>query len=205
MNLTEKIKKKKNKIKFPVLNLRLTYSMSPSPKIPDENKLPNEETSSSNDELSHPPSHLNNEYVASTDESNSEDETNPTNGYCLLPQDTDANQPDKPYDTEDEEEEFRRFATLRAISTIDDEKAPPINNNSSLPIGESIWSTKVESESFPVDDDKANYIKTRMLDIQLPQSSIPVWAQYCSENDWQEKLRERIICRQTTFFSDDKK
>lgn len=177
--------------------------MSPSPKTPDEKKLPEDETSS-NDELAHPPFHVQNEYIASTDEStpNSDDENNNSNhhGYCLLPQDSDLNH----QEDENEDEEFIRFATLRAESSIDENKPSSSSINSSIHPIESIWSTKLENESFPVDDDKANYIKNLMSKIELPQSSIPTWAQYCSEQDWQEKLRERITCRQTTFFSSDK-
>jgi hypothetical protein len=185
--------------------------MSPSPKTPDEKKLPEDETSS-NDELAHPPFHVQNEYIASTDESttNSDDENNNNNnnsnqqyenfnGYCLLPQDSDFNH----QENEDEDEEFLRFATLRAESSIEENKPSSSTNPPIHPI-ESIWSTTLESESFPVDDDKANYIKNLMSKIELPQSSIPTWAQYCSEQDWQEKLRERITCRQTTFFSKEK-
>lgn len=185
--------------------------MSPSPKTPDEKKLPDDENSA-NEELSHPQFHLQHEYVASTDEStaNSDDENINTNhqyenanGYCLLPQESDMNQQDKEYDTDNEEDEFLRFATLRAESSIEENKNsqslnPPIHTI------DSVWSTKLESESFPVDDDKANYIKTRMSEIKLPESSIPTWAQYCSEQDWQEKLREKIVCRQTTFFVNEK-
>jgi hypothetical protein len=187
--------------------------MSPSPKTPEEKKLPDDENPS-NDELSHPQFHLQNEYIASTDEStaNSDDENNHTNhqyenfnGYCLLPQESDTNQQQQQqqYDNENEDDEFLRFATLRAESSIDENKNSQLINPPTHPI-ESVWSTKLESDSFPVDDDKANYIKNLMSEIKLPESSIPIWAQYCSEQDWQEKLRERITCRQTTFFSNDK-
>jgi hypothetical protein len=183
--------------------------MSPSPKTPDEKKLPDDENSS-NDDLSHPQIHVQHEYIATTDEStqNSDDENNNTNpqyedfnGYCLLPQESDINQHDN--DNDDDDEEFLRFATLRAELTVDENKNSQ-SINSPIHIIDSIWSTKLESESFPVDDDKANYIKTRMSEIKLPESCIPTWAQYCSEQDWQEKLRERITCRQTTFFLDEK-
>ena len=178
--------------------------MSPSPKTPDEKKLPEDETSST-DELAHPPFHVQNEHIASTDEStpNSDDENinNNPNGYCLLPQESDLNQQES--EDEDDEEEFLRFATLRAESSIEEAKPSSLINSPPHSI-EPIWSTKLESESFPVDDDKANYIKNLMSKIELPQSSIPTWAQYCTEQDWQEKLRERITCRQTTFFSSEK-
>ncbi len=181
--------------------------MSPSPKTPEEKKLPDDENSS-NEELSHPPFHIQNEHIASTDESaaNSEDENPPVdhqyqnfNGYCLLPQESGVTKPETQDESEDEDEEFRRFVTLRVESTLDEQKIPQSATAPSHPI-ESIWSTKLESEPFPVDDEKANYIKTRMSQIQLPESSIPIWAQICSEADWQDKLRERITCRQTTFF-----
>jgi hypothetical protein len=179
--------------------------MSPSPKLPEEKKLPDNENSS-NDDLSHPEFHNQNEYNASTDESthNSDDEnSNNQNGYCLLPQESDVNQQQKQYDSEkeDDDDEFLRFATLRVQSSIDENKNSHLNNSSN----EFIWSSKLESETFPVDDDKANYIKTRMSEIKLPESSIPIWAKYYSEEVWQEKLREKIISRQTTFFSNEKK
>ena len=183
--------------------------MSPSPKTPDEKKLPEDETSS-NDELAHPTFHVQNEYVATTDEStpNSDEENHPNNnsnphGYCLLPQESELNHQADEDEDEDDDEEFLRFATLRAESSIDENRPTSSNNPPIHPI-ESIWSTRLESESFPVDDDKANYIKNLMSKVVLPQSSIPTWAQFCSEQDWQEKLRERITCRQTTFFSSEK-
>ncbi|UJR28804.1 hypothetical protein I4U23_010029 [Adineta vaga] len=178
--------------------------MSPSPKSPEEKKQPDEENPS-NDELPHPPFHMHHEHIASTDESaaNSDnDEHTPnqhmenTNGYCLLPQEIDMNQ----QEDENEDDEFRRFATLRVLSSTDEVRPTSTTN----PPIESIWSAKLESESFPVDDDKANYIKQLMSSIKLPESSIPMWAQYCSEQDWQAKLREKIMCRQTTFFVNDK-
>ena len=178
--------------------------MSPSPKGPEEKKLPDKENSS-NDDLSHPEFHVDNEHNASTDESanNSDDDDNSNyqNGYCLLPQDSQINQQQQQHENEDEDDEFLRFATLRVQSSMDENKNSHLNNSSN----DFIWSSKLESESFPVDDDKANYIKTRMLDIKLPESSIPIWAQYCSEEVWQEKLREKIICRQTTFFRNENK
>jgi hypothetical protein len=182
--------------------------MSPSPKTPDEKKLPDDETAS-NEELSHPQFHMQNEYIASTDESttNSDEENNTTNhqyenfnGYCLLPQESDLNPQQNQFDSDDEDDEFLRFAKLRAESSVPEN---PIINPP-VPAIESIWSSKLECESFPVDDDKANYIKNLMSEIKLPESSVPIWAQYCSEQDWQEKLRERITCRQTTFFLDEK-
>lgn len=184
--------------------------MSPSPKTPEENKQKPEDDPTSTNELSHPTFHLQHEYIASTDDSlpNSDDD-NPNNanepqgdlnGYCLLPQESDLNQQDETYDSDNEDQEFLRFATLRAFSSR--EENLPVN--SSTDPTESIWSTKLESESFPVDDEKANYIKNLMSKIELPPSSIPTWAQLCSEEHWQEKLRERITCRQTTFFSEEK-
>ncbi|CAF0796080.1 unnamed protein product [Rotaria sordida] len=189
--------------------------MSPSPKSPEEKKLPANENSS-NDELSHPQNHTQHEYIASDESTtNSDDDNNNTNnqyehfnGYCLLPQESDINQQQQQQqqkydDSEDEDEEFLRFATLRLQSSIDENKNFQ-TINSTIYTNESIWSTKLESEPFPVDDDKANYIKNLMSSIKLPESSIPVWAQYYTEQDWQEKLRERIICRQTTFFLNEK-
>lgn len=183
--------------------------MSPSPKTPEEKKQQPEEENSSTNEFSHPTFHLQHEYVASTDDSlpNSDDEnatnvndqSEDLNGYCLLPQESDLNQQDDTCESDNEDQEFIRFATLRAFSSRDDNL--PVN--SSIDPVESIWSTKLESESFPVDDEKANYIKNLMSKIELPPSSIPMWAQMCSEEDWQEKLRERITCRQTTFFSNE--
>lgn len=180
--------------------------MSPSPKTPEEKKQqPDDEENSSTNEFSHPQFHLQHEYVASTDDSlpNSEDDEHANhpnedlNGYCLLPQESDLNQQE---DSDNEYEEFRRFAALRAFSTRDENLPVNSANNPT----DSIWSTKIESESFPVDDEKADYIKNLMSKIELPPSSIPPWAQLCSEEDWQEKLRERITCRQTTFFSNEK-
>jgi len=185
--------------------------MSPSPKTPDEKELPNDENSS-NDDLSHPEFHNQHEHIASTDEStaNSDDENGNTNhqyeninGYCLLPQESDVNQQEEQYDSDNEDDEFLRFAKLRAELSINENKNSQLINPSITTI-DSVWSTKLESESFPVDDDKANYIKIRMSEIKLPESSIPIWAQYCSEQDWQEKLREKISCRQTTLFFNDK-
>jgi hypothetical protein len=182
--------------------------MPPSPKTPDEKKLPNDD-SSSNEELSHPQFHMQDEYIASTDEStaNSDEDNNNNhnyqyenlNGYCLLPQESDMNQQQN--QSENEDDEFLRFATLRVQTSIDEDKTNPSVNS---PI-ESVWSTKFETESFPVDDDKANYIKNLMSSIKLPESSVPIWAQYCSEQDWQEKLRERITYLETTIFLNYKK
>ncbi|CAF3528592.1 unnamed protein product [Rotaria sp. Silwood1] len=185
--------------------------MSPSPKSPEEKKLPNDENSS-NDELSHPPNHTQHEYIASDESATNSDDDNNTNnqyenfnGYCLLPQESDINnqQQQKYDDSENEDEEFLRFATLRSQSSMDENKNFPTINSTTF-TNESIWTTKLESESFPVDDDTANYIKNLMSSIKLPESSIPIWAQYCTEQDWQEKLRERITCRQTTFFLNEK-
>lgn len=126
------------------------------------------------------------------------------NGYCLLPQESDINQQQNNDDSENDDDEFLRFATLRLQSSIDENRIVPTNNILGS-TNESIWTTKLESESFPVDDDKANYIKKLMSSVKLPESSVPPWAQYCTEQDWQEKLRERIACRQTTFFLNENK
>ena len=183
--------------------------MSPSPKSPQEKKLPGEDDAAT-EELPHPPTHDHHEHVASTDGSaansdNDEQSFNQSmanvNGYCLLPQDSEMNQGESLFDDGNEDEEFLRFATLRVLSSTDEIRPRQTVN----PPVESVWSTKLESESFPVDDDKANYIKSLMSSIQLPASSIPVWAQYCSEQDWQAKLHEKIMCRQTTFFASEKK
>ncbi|CAF0897601.1 unnamed protein product [Rotaria sp. Silwood1] len=172
--------------------------MSPSPKSPEEKKLPNDENSS-NDELSHPPNHTQHEYIASDESATNSDDDNNTNnqyenfnGYCLLPQESDINnqQQQKYDDSENEDEEFLRFATLRSQSSMDENKNFPTINSTTF-TNESIWTTKLESESFPVDDDTANYIKNLMSSIKLPESSIPIWAQYCTEQDWQEKLQQQ--------------
>jgi hypothetical protein len=152
---------------------------------------------------------LSDDEISHTDKAtaaNSDDEN--TDGYCLIPQDPDNNQDDEEDEDEEinEDDEFLRFATLRVLSSTDDD-----DNKNNPPIDlipyptESIWTPKLESESFPVDDDKANYIKTLMSSIELPESSVPVWAHHCPEEDWKEKLREQITCRQTTFFSKDNK
>lgn len=133
----------------------------------------------------------------SSNHSGDDDEVHNDNnnaGYCLL-----SDNPDIFHDDDDEnpDDAFLRFATQRVVSSSDNE----VKSHLSITPSNSIWSTKLESESFLVDDDKANHIKTLMASIQLPQSSVPQWAQYCSEKDWQEKLRERIACRQMNFFS----
>jgi hypothetical protein len=181
--------------------------MSPSPKTPEENKLPDDENAS-NEELSHPQFHTHHEYIASTDESaeNSDDDnTNPqienSNGYCLLPQESNINQQQD--DNDDEDEEFLRFATLRVQSSADENQNSQIKDSRGYS-NESVWVTKLDNEPFPVDDEKVNYIKKLMSSVQLPESSIPTWAQCCSEQDWQDKLREKITCRQTTFFQNEK-
>ncbi|CAF4407325.1 unnamed protein product [Rotaria socialis] len=212
-----------NRLREEEEELEKIHMMSPSPKSPEEKKTPDDENLS-NDELSHPPIHTHHDYIASTDESptNSDDEHNNNNninqqyenlnGYCLLPQESDMNQQQNDEDSEngngneddeDDDDEFLRFATLRVHSSIDENKGSQ-TMNSALCTNEAVWSTKLESESFPVDDDKANYIKNLMSSVKLPESSIPMWAQFCTEQDWQEKLRERIACRQTTFFLNEK-
>ena len=82
--------------------------MSPSPKVPEEKKL--DDDNSSNDDLSHPQFHIQHEYIASTDESNSDDDnTNQSyenfNGYCLLPQETNINQQEKQSENKNEDED----------------------------------------------------------------------------------------------------
>lgn len=172
--------------------------MSPTPNSPEEKKLPD-------DELSHPEFDTENEQVASAEGSNAgsdndddDDEAGSqqygtNDGYCLLPQDSNAVETNS-------DDEFDRFATLRLLSSTDEAQGTtPVK-----PV-ESPWTSKVESEPFPVDDEKANYIKTLMSSVELPAGNVPDWAEHCSESDWQEKLRERIACRQRTFFSNDNK
>ena len=171
--------------------------MSPTPNSPGEKKLPDDPTSS-DDELDQPEFHHVNEHGASAEGSNvssaDDEDDSPqygtSNGYCLLPQDAYA------AEETNSDDEFQRFATLRLFASTD---AAPVK------AVDASWTSKVESEPFPVDDEKANYIKTLMSSVQLPAASVPEWAQHCSESDWQEKLRERIACRQRTFFSNDNK
>ena len=178
--------------------------MSPSPKFPRE-KTHIDDNHSSNDDLSHPSFHIEHEYIASTDESttNSDDDNDNRNqlnenlnGYCLLSQESNPNQQQN---IDNDDDEFLRFATLRIQSSMNENQI----TNPTISTNEFIWSTKLQCESFQFDDDKANYIKNLMSKVKLPESSIPIWAQYYSEQVWQEKLRERITCRQTTFFPNE--
>lgn len=186
--------------------------MTPSPKIPNEKNLPGD-NSSSTDEFSHPSFHLHHESVASTDESNSSDsdsdDQNPStidssHGYYLLPQESNAahipradpSQSNEQTPTEDNnDDEFYRFVRHRLDSTVDELRHYSSLNSAAHPI-ESVWS----GESLLVDDKKADYIKAFMSAIKLPESSIPLWAQSCSEQEWHDKLRQRMIYQQTTFF-----
>ena len=118
----------------------------------------------------------------------------PPDGYSLLPED--AEPVDDEDEDEDEEEEFLRFATARSFTPTEEKKATEPS--------ESIWKCSLQSETFPVDDAKAETIKRLMSNIELPRSSFPAWAQTCSEDEWKAKLGEQIACRQTTFFSAEK-
>lgn len=126
----------------------------------------------------------------------SEQDEHPKDGYSLVSQ----NFENADDEDEDEDEEFLRFATSRSLTSTEEKKAThPIDSS------QSIWNDSLQTESFPVDDEKAETIKTLMLNIQLPRSSFPAWTETCREEDWTEKLREQITCRQTTFFSDENK
>ena len=118
------------------------------------------------------------------------DSSSPPDGYSLLPEDENENE------NENEDEEFLRFATARSLTSSEEKKA----TNPS----ESIWKCSLQSETFPVDDEKAETIKRLMSKIELPRSSFPAWAQTCSEDEWKAKLGEQIACRQTTFFHAEK-
>ena len=186
--------------------------MVPSPKIPND-KNQSDTNHSSTDEFSHPSIHLHQEYNASADDdlTTSSDEDHPStdeisNGYHRLPQETNSSSGQNfdqiaEQNGGDEEEKFRRFVLQRIQTSIDE-----MNNDSSLNsdshLVESVWSTNLTSETLPVDDVKAEYIKSFMSSITLPESSIPHWARTCSEDEWKEKLRQRMICQQTTFFLD---
>lgn len=184
--------------------------MAPSPKIPDEKNLPADQNASAADEFSHPSFHLDHEYLASTDDgstcSSDEDDnqqstTEHSNGYCLLAQDSNRTSVERHPQTENEQDEsddpFRRFVIHRIRTSIDESRAHSSFTSDSI---ESVWSSDFSSESLPVDDKKADYIKSFMSSIKLPESSVPGWARSCSEQEWQEKLRQRILCQQTTFF-----
>ena len=191
--------------------------MAPVPKIPDEKNLPADQHASATDEFSHPAFHLDHEYLASTDDgstcSSDEDDqqqqqhssADHSNGYCLLAQDSNRSSAERHQQTENEQDEnddpFRRFVIHRIRTSIDE-----IRTHSSFTCDstESVWSSDFSSESLPVDDKKADYIKSLMLSIKLPESSVPGWARSFSEQEWQEKLRQRILCQQTTFFRREK-
>ena len=180
--------------------------MSPLPKIPSEHNSSDADYAAT-DEFSHPEFHSEQEHDASTDESanNSDDESyhaqtqEDANGYCLLPQESDMSHPQENHRSQNDEDEFLRFAMQRVQTPLNENRTSFSSDTSAYAI-ESVWSSQVQSESFPFDDDKANYIKDCMASVKLPESSVPPWAQSSSDSDWQEKLRERIACRQTTFF-----
>ena len=182
------------------------FSMSSLSHSRERNDKPDADQSS-DEELSHPDVHNAHPTTSLPDHpSDSFDEQDDdghhhyqpyatTDGYSLLPQDSNLPEHDE---IDDDDQEFHRFATLRVLSSTDEAKT-----DTSIDPIESAWTTKLESDPFSVDDDKAAYIKSRMSSIKLPESSVPDWTEHCSEQDWQNKLRERIACRQTTFFSDD--
>ena len=180
--------------------------MSPVPKIPSEHNSSDADYAAT-DEFSHPEFHGEHEHDASTDESasHSDDESyhyqtqEASNGYCLLPQESDMSHSQENRRGQNDEDEFLRFAMQRVQTSLNDNRTSSSGDTSTHAI-DSVWSSQVQSESFPFDDDKANYIKDCMASIKLPESSVPSWARLCSDDDWQEKLRERIACRQTTFF-----
>lgn len=175
--------------------------MTPSPKLPNEKNL-REDPSSSSDDFSHPSFHHHHESIATTDEStSSSDEENPINGYSLLPQESNSSflqrsDPIEQKKNENIDEQFDRFVRHRLESSSTEDISPSSTFNSSNCSIESIWS----SETFLLDDKKADYIKTFMSTIKLPESSVPLWAQTSSEQDWNEKLRQRFFSHPTTFF-----
>lgn len=139
-------------------------------------------------------------FVFQMDFSSSRDEY-PPDGYSLLSQNVETAADENEDENEDEDEEFRRFAALRVFESTEVKKT----TTTTITTTESIWKRSVESESFPVDDEKAETIKKLMLNIQLPMTNIPQWVEKCPEDQWKKKLDEQISCRQTTFFSNENK
>jgi hypothetical protein len=121
---------------------------------------------------------------------NIEHETN-TDGYSRLSQDAREDSDD------DDDDEFHRFVMQRVRTTTStvDNRVSTSSNDAAL------WTRRLENETFTIDDDQAARIKTLMSSVQMAASSVPIWTRYYSEHDWQEKLRERIACRETTLFS----
>lgn len=196
------------------LILRLIV-MTPFPKIPDEKDFPNDNPSST-DEFSHPTFHMNHEYNASGDDetnSSSDDDhqTNDeqSNGYHPLSQDLNVSVTQRHEqdigvrNDDDDDDRFYRFVVHRIQTSIEERTANASQNlNETNHSIDSVWTNHPTTENFTFDESKAEYIKTRMLAIQLPESSIPNWAQTCSEQEWQEKLRQKMLSQQTTLFFD---
>lgn len=152
-----------------------------------------EENQTLNENIQQSPSSEENEDEHSSNENEKYD------GYCLLSADGNLDQIN---DDESPDEAFARFASTRVSSTEHHQSnIVPMN----FVPDDNLWTRKVESQTFPMDDHKAEQIKAMMSSIQLPTTSIPSWAHICTEDQWQKILNERISCRQRTFFPDDEK
>jgi len=187
--------------------------MTPTPDTNDDKKI---ETVLNKEQLSvH-----SNEYVASVNDSTTDEDENEENnnnltyasnpaGYRLLPQEITNAQFNDSNLCDDADEEFLRFATNRIFSENNSDEHVESSSSINLPQktstnndDELIWSKKLECEDITVDDEKELYIKSLMSKIVIPEKSIPEWAKQCPENTWHQKLQEKIACRQTSFFSE---
>lgn len=80
---------------------------------------------------------------------------------------------------------------------------PPKNNSQSTEINQqsgtnvnpetlNVWSLTCERSNIDLDAEKIDQVKTAMASFKLPSTAIPEWANSILEDQWKEKLIDRI-------------
>uniref|UniRef100_T1IPX8 Male-enhanced antigen 1 n=1 Tax=Strigamia maritima TaxID=126957 RepID=T1IPX8_STRMM len=130
-------------------------------------------------------------HIASSSDSEEEDQVQSENGYQLLPQEpTDQNlglnenvlQNSLLYDQDNMSQGVRQHNILNLLPQI-----PPTGDGAVF-----LWNEAASERHQPMDPDEAEKIKAAMSGFSLPDSAVPAWAHLIPEDEWKEKLFANI-------------
>ncbi|XP_011501026.1 PREDICTED: uncharacterized protein LOC105364716 [Ceratosolen solmsi marchali] len=89
---------------------------------------------------------------------------------------------------DDSEEEFEwDLISSQSQQTMNNEEESLIRSETL-----EVWSSQSNTSNIDLDADKINQVKTAMASFILPNTAIPQWANYISEDQWKEQLILRI-------------
>ncbi|KAG7306472.1 hypothetical protein JYU34_009107 [Plutella xylostella] len=134
-------------------------------------------------DLTPPPMHSLMMEGPQVDNEDSDEEANEYDGYQPLPQGPEGFIAENGHSDSENE--------MVEEPEVPRDPVPPIEPMDRV-ITREVWSEPRQEDPIQMDSERAQQVMSAMANFELPQTSIPQWAQCITEDQWKQTLRDKI-------------